>query len=227
MDKKKKVNKIINFIDVGCSCSLPFPWNKNKNYKNIFYFMGFEPNKKFDNKKIKNIFSKSKIYQKGVFDINEEKEIYICKKDHNSSLFEPNNKVLKEYMKTNKMNNRFEIKRKEKIKCVRLDTILNKSNINFDFLKIDTQGADYNVIKSLGKYLETQIIGIHTELFFKEMYKGIALFEKVNKFLNKHKFYIAKKVGKKNKFWRDFLYLRKDRDKKDKINLIKKIYNLK
>ncbi|MCP4736741.1 MAG: FkbM family methyltransferase, partial [Bosea sp.] len=43
-----------------------------------------------------------------------------------------------------------------KVKAVRLDTFIEKVNLQntiIDFIKIDTQGHDLNVIKSLGKYL--------------------------------------------------------------------------
>ena len=56
------------------------------------------------------------------------------------------------------------------------------------------------------------------------MYKGIILFDEVNDFLNKHGFFKHKRIDYKSKFASDFLYIREDKSKEEKINLIKKIY---
>lgn len=47
-----------------------------------------------------------------------------------------------------------EVLRTETVPCVRLDTFMNGANIHFvDFLKIDTQGFDFAVVRSLGDRL--------------------------------------------------------------------------
>ena len=113
------------------------------------------------------------------------------------------------------------------MKCVRLDSVISKLKIDFDFIKIDTQGADFQVIKSLGEYLDTQIIAIQTELFYTELYKGITLFKDVDEFLKGHGFTKRKRVEpRKDEVWNNFLYVKKDDKKKRQIRLIKQIYNV-
>lgn len=215
------MNKI-NLIDVGCGKFLPPAWDKN--YKYINNYLGFDiasnPSQKIKKNK-KHIF-----YKKAVSDKEGEVLCYICRKKKNSSLLKPNKAVIKKYMKTNKVNKRFEVNKEKYIECVRLDSVIKKLDINFDFLKTDTEGCDFNVIKSLGEYLDTQIIGIQFEGYFQKMYEEIVLFEEIHKFLIKHNFKKVKIFNKKSKFVSDFLYLKKNKSKKDKMKLIKKIYGL-
>jgi len=221
----------INFIDIGCSEYLIEPWISYP--CNINFILGFDISNLIPYKKqlkIKNI--SNKIFRKAVFNVSGKKSIHICGKKQNSSLFIPNMKIIDGYLRRKNNNEERIAKRKKDFKvvkkctvnCVRLEDVIEKLNVNFDFIKIDTQGADFQVIKSLGKYLETQIIGIHTELFFKEMYKGIVLFDEVDEYLKERGFYQHKRLGKKNEFSSDFLYLKKENSKKEKIKFIKKIY---
>lgn len=219
---------MINFIDVGCGYNKDIvkPWNKNKKYIN--FFLGFDPYLKQTRKiKFKKFGIKYRLYKYVIFDeVEEGHNLKYNKlaKPNSSSLFSINNKVLKEI---GKKKERYRTKKIKKIKWVRLDFMINKLGRHFDFIKIDTQGAELNVLKSLGKYLEKDIIGIHIELFFKKMYKNIPLYEEVDGFLRKHNFYQAKVIGIGNSFVNDFLYIRDDKNEKDKIDLIKKVYEIK
>lgn len=66
------------------------------------------------------------------------------------------------------------------IPCTRLDTFIETRNEPVpDLLWIDAQGAEYDIISGLGKYL-TNVSIIHAELFLKEEYKGIKLLDEVD-----------------------------------------------
>jgi len=223
----------INFIDVGCAGYMPDPWSKEGYGKYIDNVIGFDL---LDNELnyLDKEFPNNKVYKSIVFDQEEERFFYVCKSNRVSSLFKPNISLLIPYIR--QLNNirkpkkyfvdKYDIVEIKKTKCIRLDTILENLNMDFDFLKVDTEGADFNVIKSLGNYLDIQIIGIHTELYFKEMYKGIVLFDEVNNFLEDHNFYKVKKMDGVDNFWSNFLYIRNDDTKKEKIGLIKKAYQV-
>ena len=212
---------------------MPDPWSKDKYGRYIDNIIGFDL---LDNELnyLYKEFPNNKVYNIAVYDKEEEKDFYICKRSRVSSLFKPNIPLLIPYIKYLNIIKKpkiysiekYDIKKIEKVKCYRLDKIINNININFDFIKIDTEGADFQVIKSLGRYLDTQIVGIYTELYFKEMYKGIILFKEVDKYLNKHNFYKIKKIGGVKKYWSNFLYIREDISKQKQINLIKKAYKI-
>lgn len=87
---------------------------------------------------------------------------------------------------------------------IRLDSLdLN----DFDTLITDTQGADLNVIKSLGDCI-IKFNLIICEVFFEECYKNITLASGYDDFLYKHGF---KRVGEygKNKKWSNYIFIKK------------------
>lgn len=229
---KLENERIINYIDIGCINKFVSPWCKNKKY--LKCVLGCEPRstKKDQKNYTENFSPKTKVfnYKCAIYDKEGIFPFYICHKGECSSLFKPD---LKKYIyrsgkkSTNEeRNKRMVVNSIIKVRCRRLDSIINELNIDFDFIKIDTQGADLNVIKSLGKYLD-DIIGIHTELNFKEFYKNIFLFKDADKYLKNNGFYLYKVLDRSNKYWNNFLYLRKNTTKKNKIKLIKKIYGRK
>lgn len=222
----------INFIDVGCSDYLVKPWANN--IKEINYILGFDPlsTSKYI-KKLNEYGIKNCIYQQAIWDKKGKRKIYKCNKFQNSSFFKPNYSIIKKSGMLNKpqkkKRKRFDILGYIEVECARLDDVIKKSNMNFDFIKIDTQGSELNVLKSLGNYLLTQIIGIYLELYWKEIYEGIPLYDEINNFL-KEKGFIDMKINdksNKNLIGRDFLYIRYDNKKKKQLKIIEKIYGIK
>ena len=220
---------------MGCAHSLDkeWRWRKKKRLEKVNFFIGFDPFGKFQTPYINKQFPKNIIYDYAVFDKEGEYPFYVCNKAQCSSLFPPDPKLVKEYVKIGKERynkerhteffHRMDIKKIIKVKCVRLDSIVSQLKINFDFIKVDTQGADFQVLKSLGKYLTTQIIGIRLELYFQPLYKNIILYKVVDEFLRKKNFKYVKKFGG-TKFGREFLYIRQDKNKQEQIKIIKNIY---
>lgn len=221
----------LNIIDVGCGQKIDVEWKKKKNVELVDFFLGFDISSNVDS--VKKRFLNRIIYNCAVFDEEGTRPFYHCNYPRCSSLFRPDPDMVKYFVRKSRLgshgHHRLDVKEIEDVKCMRLDTIISELNIDFDFIKIDTQGAEFQVIKSLGKYLNTQIVGMKVELFRKRLYQDIVLYPKVNKFLNNNGFVRVKKFNK-NRIDGDFLYLRKDFNddvKRDKIKLIKKIYKIK
>ncbi len=225
----------INLIDVGCADYMVEPWKNN--YNKINFVLGFDISGTLEYKKYlqrRNI--DHMIVKKVVFDKKGSKRLYYCFKSQNSSLFEPNLEVVKRYLTRKKKPSidrllkrmkHFTVKKMKKVEAVRLDAEIKKLDIDFDFIKIDTQGAEIEVIRSLGKYLDTQIIGIYAEIFHQEMYHGITLSVGIDKYLKNHNFYKAKTFDRTDKFTSDVLYLKKHSNKKEKMELVKSLYKIK
>ncbi len=219
----------INFIDVGCdnnkrNCIVE-PWYKNRKYIN--FLLGFDPLLSDSYKKeIKKTNIKHKLFKKGIFSSNCKRKFYKLYKKDSSSFYIPNYDIMKKYKKRKNKMYKYEIKSVDIVECIRLDDIIDKIKMNFDFIKIDVQGDEYNVIKSLGKYLDTQIVGICVEVNYVKNYKDIILGEKVNRLLNQHNFYKYKELGGVPRMSEDYLYIKNDKDKENKIELIKKVYKV-
>ena len=74
------------------------------------------------------------------------------------------------------------------VQTKRLDTFMQENHIeHIDFLKIDTQGTDLNVIKSLGKMINKVDI-IEAEVQIKPLYKNSFYKEEIIDFMEKNNF---------------------------------------
>jgi FkbM family methyltransferase len=211
---------VINLIDVGCVGDKLFsPWRKHK--KKIDTILAFDP--MTENYQVKEIDFKVIHRNCAVFSEEGKHPFYIYNKEACSSLYKMNQAFLTETF--GEVLEKYQLKKTIQVDCVRLDTLIGQQDIDFDFIKVDAQGADIEVVRSLGKYLQEQIVGIHIELLFKPLYIGASLFAEADAFLKKHNFELVKSLRKRNtKVFNDFLYIRQDKTKKKQIKFIRKIY---
>lgn len=80
------------------------------------------------------------------------------------------------------------LKEKINVKTQRLDTFIEKHNINkIEYLKIDTQGMDLSVIKSLGKYINN-VSKIQLEVQLKSLYKNSSTKTEIIQYMNDNNF---------------------------------------
>ena len=77
---------------------------------------------------------------------------------------------------------------KERVKIKKLSTILHKSKSRKMFIKIDTQGYELEVVKSINKPLWSSIYGFEIEVNLVSTYKNSVLIEDLVKFLRKRGF---------------------------------------
>lgn len=152
-------NKVV--IEVGaCDGTDSFRYY-NSNYK-VF---SFEPRKDFfENLKEKTkslidftIINKAVSLTDGLIDFN------ICKKGGASSIlqFKTDDELIK-YWGPNRTDIHYS-GISYKVESIRLDTFIEQNNLQdtfIDFLHVDAQGADLDVLKSLGKYKKNVLRGV-------------------------------------------------------------------
>ena len=95
------------------------------------------------------------------------------------------------------------------IKLMRMDNFLFLSGRDikqFNFLNIDVQGVELNVIKSFGNLINC-LDYVYTEVNEEELYKGCALITEIDYYLAQYKFdSVLTKMQKKK--WGDALYVK-------------------
>ena len=94
-------------------------------------------------------------------------------------------------------------------------------------MKIDAQGAEFNILKGAESLLKTSCVGLHLELFNIPLYKGIALINEVESYLGKLNFKLIKKFPFHGTFdsQNDCLFIKKNGDPKI-ISIIYEAYQL-
>lgn len=87
--------------------------------------------------------------------------------------------------------------KKEKVECLRLETVINKYSIDLiPYLKIDTQGHDFEVIKSLGNKIKiVNQIECEVQVTSFEIYKNQSKKEEVIQFMRENKFILEKTIS--------------------------------
>ena len=226
----------INFIDVGSLGNLPEPWLSNA--KHIRNLLSFEPREK--SRKRNNII----ISYNALWSENCIRPFYIYKglRSSGSSLFEQNFEYVSRNFDTLKnsgprylaetWHERSELLRVTECNCRTLDSTIEELSLpfSFDFIKIDAQGAEYEILRGAENFLLNSCTGLHLELFNIPLYKGIKLLPEVKEYLDGFGFSLIKKMPVYSTFnsQNDCLFIKRNvPDSKAKIKeLILKIYSL-
>ena len=185
-----KEKKLIG-LDIGSQGGFNSDNYFPKKYNNFFQKILVDPlNDSLKNEKDTNIINKGFWSDKG------SRKLYILgNRPGSSSMFEPDIKSFEIYGFKEKDFHLFDITKTKIVECDTLSSSL--SNINFnnlDYLKIDTQGAELEILKGIGNY-RPLIIKCEVQLF--PMYKNIPSWTETVDFLNKLGYMISdwRKIG--------------------------------
>lgn len=106
---------------------------------------------------------------------------HLCKKREVSSAMVPNRNLLNQFPESN----RFDVEQIIHVPALTMDTALAGTQI--DFLKVDVQGFELEVLRGAMNTLKT-VLAVEVEVEFEEMYKDQPLFGEVDFFLKQHGF---------------------------------------
>ncbi len=133
---------------------------------------------------------------KGLWSSKSTRELYILnKRPQSSSMYEPNKKSLSIYGFKEKDFHLFEVSRTERVECDTLSSSLKNLKIDtLDYLKIDTQGAELEILKGLENY-RPLLIKCEVQIF--PMYKKEPAWTEVADLLYKLDYIVSdwKKIG--------------------------------
>jgi FkbM family methyltransferase len=117
------------------------------------------------------------------------RDFHECNFPMTSSLLEPNSELLDRFQN---LENLVRVVKKHRLATRRLDDIPQISGA--DFLKLDVQGGELDVLNGAGRILEDVLV-VHTEVEFVELYKGQPLFAEIDQRLRKSGFVFHKFSG--------------------------------
>lgn len=182
ISKKLNLEKL-KAIDVGAKGGM-FSLNKLGDFTDYF---GFEPNpneiSKLSNKK------NTQYFPYIISGTNSDRELFITRNPSFSSLLKLNEHTFDKHLHLmkdfSKIKKGFEIKETITTPSRTLETVIDSENLNFiDFLKLDTQGTELEILKgSIDKLIDKKIGVIYAEVTFIEAYKKQNLFSDLDIFL--------------------------------------------
>ena len=165
VSKLMKEKKLVA-LDVGAQGGFFNESIFSKKYNFFFDLIAVEPipeeAKKLEDKNYK-------VISKGLWSENCMKKLYILeKRPGSSSMYKPNPEALSLYGFKEKDFSLFNVTSEIDIECTTIRESLNKFKLsNLDFLKIDTQGSEFEILKGMGDYfplimkIEIQIIPMY------------------------------------------------------------------
>lgn len=168
----------ITALDVGAQGGFNsdnfFPKKYNRFFNDILIEPIEEEAEKFKKKKF--------VINKGLWSKQEKKKLYVLdNRLGSSSMFEPNEKKFDLHNIKKKDFNNYRITRTLEIECDTITNQLSKINIKkLDYLKIDTQGAELDILKGLGDY---RPILLKIEAHFFSMYNNVPSWHKLVNYL--------------------------------------------
>tara|TARA_E500000178_G_scaffold208351_1_gene205699 strand:- start:337 stop:1269 length:933 start_codon:yes stop_codon:yes gene_type:complete len=167
IEKFLQKNKIIA-LDVGAQGGFNSDNFFPKKYNSFFDEVLIEP----INSEAKKLENKKFIINKGLWSSKTKKKLYVLdNRLGSSSMYEPNNINFDLHNIKEKKYSDYQVTRSIEVECDTLTSQLESINIkHLDYLKIDTQGAELEVLKGLGNY---RPIFIKVEVHFFSMYRDV------------------------------------------------------
>ena len=162
-----KSEKIIS-LDVGAQGGFNSDNFFSSKYNHFFENILVEPIKSEADKLKDNKF----LINKGLWSKKEKREIYILdNRLGSSSMYKPNEESFDLHNIKEKEFENYKITRSIEIDCDTISNQLSELNLKvLDYLKIDTQGAELEILKGIGEY---RPLLIKMEAHFFSMYKNV------------------------------------------------------
>lgn len=186
-------------IDIGSRGGLLSPWQEEE--LNLFV-IGFEPDARSYDPLEHEVPNRSRQFKVGLYDQKKEMTLFLTRRPGDSSVLKPNKRFLDKFPESQ----RFDVVGTTEMEVDTLDSQLQQNSIDdVDFITIDTQGSELNILKGAEDILATSVFGIEIEVEFNRMYEDQPLFADVDQFLREHGFqlfdlrpiYWKRKAGEK------------------------------
>jgi FkbM family methyltransferase len=177
----------LKFIDVGARGGVhDIVWPIAK-YTSV---VGFEPNiaecerMNLENKRTQQ-WADMQILPVALADTESEHTLYMLSSNTNDSLLPPNENFSRRYAME-----KWKIIGTEKLQSTTLDKVLQECQLgnHGEFIKLDTQGTEYEVLQGAKTVLQKNTVAVMTEVSFCEIYQGQKLFSEIELLLRQYGF---------------------------------------
>lgn len=155
-------------VDAGARGGLEEPWSGLND--NALKVIGFEPDEE-ECERLKSACASNRTYLPvGLWSGEGMVKIHRADTSSCSSVYPPHFELLAKY---HEQHWKPRVTRQVvQVPCTTLDKVLKDAKLECDFLKIDTQGSEYEVLQGAQASLKTSIFGVLVETWTSEVHKG-------------------------------------------------------
>ncbi len=171
----------LSIVDVGAAGGLAKRWRPIGPALRV---IGFEPDARSRNYVDDDYGSLVTIIDRAASNHEVTAPIYLTRKPRCSSLLKPNASLNQRFPDAD----RLDVVREATVACTTIDAALARLNVaEMDFLKIDTQGTELQVLQGAERSLASAL-GIEVEVEFQPIYEGAALFRDIDRHISERGF---------------------------------------
>jgi FkbM family methyltransferase len=180
---KKMISEFLNLIstnliyfDIGARWGIEKPW---QDFKPLLDIYSFEPDTDEYNNLLKSK-KNGKVFNYALYKTNKELQLHLTKERGNSSIFKPNKELLSQYL----ISDQYDVDETVTVSAVSLDELHENGEIgDIDFIKLDVQGAELDILKGGQEFIKSNVLGIFSEVQFLPLYESAPLFSDVDHFI--------------------------------------------
>jgi FkbM family methyltransferase len=150
------------------------------------HYVGFEPDAEECAKLMAEARKGYSFFPVAVGEQNKAAELFLTRNPGCSSLYIPNRALFAPFEECGPF---FDVISTETVQIVALDDYLHQNGIvDIDFLELDTQGAELNILRGAQNFLKNSLMAVRVEVEFAEMYQKQPMFGDVDNWLRIHGF---------------------------------------
>jgi len=173
---KISLNRKLSLLDIGARFGVGFPWISAKSENLNLILVEPDPEEAATLKR----HHKGDVLPYALWSTETELVLNINKSAGTSSVYEPNNSFLSQFEDMG----RFEAKSKITLNTKTIDGLVDTGELtDLDFMKIDVQGAELEILKGGLNYLKNNLVGLEVEVEFSPIYQDQPLFSEVEIFV--------------------------------------------
>ncbi len=169
----------VTLVDVGASGGIHYRW---KRWSRLLRVIGFEPEER-EFVKLPQTPSE-RWFNVALAGARGHRILNVTREQSNCSLLRPNRPVLDrlQWSRSDPAMD-FEITKEVHVDCMSLDEVLSSEKISPDFLKLDTQGSELEILRGAQRALSEDLLLAEVEVEFIPIYENQPLFADVDAFM--------------------------------------------
>lgn len=173
---QRLIETALVLVDVGARGGIHPRWKDIPKLKVI----GFEPDVEECERLNKRLGRSQRFLPVALSNKKGKVLIHITRNPACSSVLEPNVDLVRRF----KDAESYDVVKSVQVCCESLDQVVRENGIDdIDFLKLDTQGSELEILEGAKENLKYSIFGVEIEMEFQALYKKQALFSEVDNYL--------------------------------------------